>query len=168
MHAIDGHVLPLMPSLRAQSRLRHQSHDRATGAANGTYADLVPASRDSRVRAFAAFVKRALAEAQDRGMDTEEIEERTGVPRSTIYRWTRAEVANPGRDRVHQFVDGLGIPRKVAAQILGWDGEPPSPDPDPAIDPDLRAVARRLADPTVTTEEKVSIRATLRYLAKGG
>jgi len=114
-------------------------------------------------------VKRALDEARGRGMSTDEIERRTGVPRSTIYRWSRAEITNPQRDLVHQFCDGLGIPRNVAAQILGWDGSDRQPtELDPSVDPDLRAIMRRLNDPNVPTEAKTVIRQMLRYLARGG
>ncbi|MFI1279049.1 helix-turn-helix domain-containing protein [Micromonospora sp. NPDC020751] len=129
----------------------------------------VSASQDPRAIAFARFVKRALDEAvKDRGMSIEDVETRTGLGRSTMYRWRRAEIRDPQRTQVHQFCDGLGIPRTVASQILGWDGNPPSPEPEPSVDPDLRAVMRRLNNPGVSAEEKTAIRATLRYLAKGG
>ncbi|WFF02533.1 helix-turn-helix transcriptional regulator [Micromonospora sp. WMMD964] len=125
------------------------------------------ASQDPRVIAFARFIKRALDEAvRERAMSIEDVEQRTGIGRSTIYRWRRAEIANPQRTQVQQFCDGLGIPRAVAAQILGWDGAPPSPDPDPSTDPDLRAIARILMDPGVAEEEKTVIRATLQHLAR--
>ncbi|WFE50635.1 helix-turn-helix transcriptional regulator [Micromonospora sp. WMMD1155] len=125
------------------------------------------ASQDPRVIAFARFIKRALDEAvRERAMSIEDVEQRTGIGRSTIYRWRRAEIANPQRTQVQQFCDGLDIPRAVAAQILGWDGAPPSPDPDPNTDPDLRAVARILMDPGVAEEEKTIIRATLQHLAR--
>ncbi|MET8039515.1 MULTISPECIES: helix-turn-helix transcriptional regulator [unclassified Micromonospora] len=125
------------------------------------------ASQDPRVIAFARFIKRALDEAvRERAMSIEDVEQRTGIGRSTIYRWRRAEIANPQRTQVQQFCDGLGIPRSVASQILGWDGAPPSPTPDPSTDPDLRAVARILMDPNVSAEEKTVIRATLQHLAR--
>ncbi|MGC4745381.1 helix-turn-helix domain-containing protein [Micromonospora sp. DT201] len=125
------------------------------------------ASQDPRVIAFARFIKRALDEAvRERAMSIEDVEQRTGIGRSTIYRWRRAEIANPQRTQVQQFCDGLGIPRTVASQILGWDGAPPSPAPDPSTDPDLRAVARILMDPSVSAEEKTVIRATLQHLAR--
>jgi len=124
---------------------------------------------------FAGFVRRALDEAGQRGMSIDDVEAaiRRADPdatlgRSTIYRWRRAEIANPQRVQVMQFCDGLGIPRAVASQILGWDGSPPSDAPDPSVDPDLRAVMRRLNDPALSAEEKTVIRSTLRYLAKGG
>lgn len=136
---------------------------------DGTYDQPVPASasQDPRVIAFARFIKRALDEAvRERAMSIEDVEQRTGIGRSTIYRWRRAEIANPQRTQVQQFCDGLGIPRAVASQILGWDGAPPSPAPDPSTDPDLRAVARILMDPSVSAEEKTVIRATLQHLAR--
>ncbi|MFD0821794.1 helix-turn-helix domain-containing protein [Micromonospora zhanjiangensis] len=126
------------------------------------------ASQDPRVLAFARFVKRALGEARAEGWSIDDVEERTGLRRSTIYRWTRAEVESPQRIQVHKFVDGLGIPRTTASQILGWDGTPPATDPDVAVDPDMQAVMRRLKDPSVTPEEKTTIRQMLRYLARGG
>ncbi|MFI6160354.1 helix-turn-helix domain-containing protein [Micromonospora haikouensis] len=131
------------------------------------------ASSDPRVRMFALFIKRTLADAKDRGISIDELEERirnvdpqAKVGRSTIYRWRRAEVESPGRKQVFAFCDALGVPRTTPAQILGWDGEPASPEPDPSIDPDLRAVMRKLNDPKVSTEAKKTIRQMLRYLAR--
>lgn len=115
---------------------------------------------------FGAFVKRALAEARDRGLSIDMIEERTGVGRATIYRWTRAESPNPQREKVLAFCEGLGIPAKTASQILGWDGSRQPTEPEPVVDPDIRAILRKLADPKTPAEQKTSIRATLRYLAR--
>lgn len=175
MPAIDSLDLPPLVAIRPQSHPRQESRVRHGRPADGTYADRVAqnASSDPRVRQFAQFVKRALADAKDRGMSIEEIEDRikevdveAKVGRSTIYRWRRAEVESPGRKQVFAFCDALGIPRTTAAQILGWDGEPASPEPDPSIDPDLRAVMRKLNDPNVSTEAKKTIRQMLRYLAR--
>lgn len=130
-------------------------------------------SNDPRVRMFGAWVKRTLNEARERGMTIDDIEAairatdpQAKVGRSTIYRWRRAEIPNPQRQQVQAFCDGLGIPRHVPSQILGWDGAPPSASPDPMVDPDLRAVAQILMDPNVPAEEKTIIRATLRHLAR--
>ena len=169
MHLIDTRDFPPSALVLDESRIRHQSRVPRQRAADGTYDQPVPASasQDPRVIAFARFVKRALDEAvKDRGMSIEDVEQRTGLGRSTMYRWRRAEIANPQRTQVQQFCDGLGIPRTVASQILGWDGAPPSPEPDPTTDPDLRAVARILVDPNVSAEEKTVIRATLKHLAR--
>lgn len=171
MHLIDTRGFSPADLVLDESQVRHQSRIPRPRAANGTYDQPVPASasRDPRVIAFARFVKRVLDEAvKDRGMSIEDVEQRTGLGRSTIYRWRRAEIANPQRTQVQQFCDGLGVPRSVASQILGWDGAPPSAEPDPSLDPDLIRIMRRLNDPGVSPEEKTSIRATLKYLAKGG
>ena len=172
MGAIDELVsnaaVSLAPVVALRSRSRHQSHDRQGLPADGTYGDPVPAtaSRDPRIQVFARFVKRSLDEARARGMSTEEIEARTGLPRSTMYRWRRAEVESPQRVQVQAFCAGLGIPVTTASQILGWDGQPPSPEPEPSVDPDLRAVMRKLNDPSTSAEAKATIRQMLRYLAR--
>jgi transcriptional regulator with XRE-family HTH domain len=115
---------------------------------------------------FGAFVKRALSEARERGLSIEMVEERTGVGRATIYRWTRAESPNPQREKVLAFCEGLGIPAKTASQILGWDGSRQPTAPEPIVDPDIRAIMRKLNDPNVSAAEKTTIRATLRHLAR--
>lgn len=167
MYPIDTRALTTLLVRDEQDHLRQQSRIRQTGPADGTYSANV-ATSDPRIQMFARFIDRALKEARDRGMGTEEIEERTGIGRSTMYRWRRAEIESPQRRQVQAFCDGLGIPVRTAAQILGWDGEPPSAEPEPSVDPDLRAVMRRLADPNVSAEEKTTIRQMLKFLARGG
>ncbi|WP_460808217.1 helix-turn-helix domain-containing protein [Micromonospora zhanjiangensis] len=129
MHLIDARGSRVSAAPVPQSRSRHPSRTRHGGATDGTYDLSVPASasQDPRVLAFARFVKRALGEARAEGWSIDDVEERTGLRRSTIYRWTRAEVESPQRIQVHKFVDGLGIPRTTASQILGWDGTPRPP-----------------------------------------
>ncbi|MEU4367518.1 helix-turn-helix domain-containing protein [Micromonospora chersina] len=167
MALIDIRPIPLPRQPLADSHARQSSHARQAGAENGTYRDHVPPrSQDQRVVMFGAFVKRALAEARDRGLSIDMIEERTGVGRATIYRWTRAESPNPQREKVLAFCEGLGIPAKTASQILGWDGSRQPTEPEPVVDPDIRAILRKLADPKTPAEQKTSIRATLRYLAR--
>ena len=118
--------------------------------------------------AFGRFVDRALVEARSRGLTTKQIEKVTGVPTSTVYRWKRSEIDNPQRDLVIRFCEGLEIPVRTAGQILGWDGSTRVPEPEPIDDPDMRAVERKLKDPSVSDAEKMTIRATLRFLARGG
>ena len=179
MGAIDELVsdaaVTVAPVLPFRSRTRHQSHDRQRLSGNGTYGEPVPAtaSRDPRIQVFARFVKRSLDEARERGMSIDDIEAAikranpdAKVGRSTFYRWTRGEVDNPQRVQVQAFCDGLGIPRTTASQILGWDGGPAPTEPEPSIDPDLRAVMRKLNDPNTSTEAKATIRQMLRYLAR--
>ncbi|MEU7590714.1 helix-turn-helix transcriptional regulator [Micromonospora sp. NPDC049230] len=123
-------------------------------------------SQDPRVRLFGEFIKRALGDAKERGLDIEDVETTTGIGRATIYRWVRAESPNPRREKVIAFCEGLGIPVKTATQILGWDGSRQPTAPEPIVDPDIRAILRKLNDPNTPAEQKTSIRATLRYLAK--
>lgn len=101
-------------------------------------------------------------------MSTDDIEVATGLPRSTIYRWKRAEVATPQPKQVVAFCEGLDIPVRTAGQILGWDGSDKVLEPEPLIDPDMRAVERRLRDPKTSDAEKTTIREMLRFLARGG
>lgn len=176
MALVDIRPTPLPGRITGQSRTRQSSHDRQPGTGNGTYGEPVPPpqpSNDPRVRMFGQFIKRALADAKERGMSIEDVEAAikaadpdAKVGRSTIYRWRRSEVESPQRVQVQAFCRGLGIPVTTAAQILGWDDSRPSTEPDPTVDPDIRAIMRKLADPNRSTEEKTSIRATLRYLAK--
>jgi len=129
----------------------------------------MPVSDSVRRTQFGAFVRRVLGDAKARGMTVREVERVTGIAKSTIYRWRNGEwVEDPQVAEVRQFCERLDVPFRTAAAVLRWsnDGAPPTVEPDP--DPDLVAVMRRLHDPTVSQEEKLSIRATLQYLARGG
>lgn len=118
---------------------------------------------------FGSFVAHAIAEAQDRGLSIADIERVTGVPNSTFYRWKGGDWKHDPRPfQVKAFCEGLGIPFSAAQAALQWSGDGRPVDPEPVLDPDVRAVARRLADPKVSAEEKAVIRATLQYLARGG
>lgn len=150
---------------------REQGRAWQSPASDGNYhqAMATSGSSDPRVIAFGRFVDRALVEARDiRGLTTKQIEKVTGVPTSTVYRWRRAEIDNPQRDLVIRFCEGLEIPVRTAGQILGWDGSDRVPEPEPFDDPDMRAVEHKLRDPSVSDAEKMTIRATLRFLARGG
>lgn len=168
MALVDIRPIPLPRTVSTLSHERQSSHERQTGTDFGTYGEPVPPtqSQDPRVRQFGAFVTRALKEAKERGLDIEAVEKVTGIGRATIYRWARAESPNPRREKVLAFCEGLGIPAKTASQILGWDGSRQPTAPEPIVDPDIRAILRKLNDPNVPAEQKTSIRATLRYLAK--
>ncbi|MFG1776649.1 helix-turn-helix domain-containing protein [Micromonospora sp. NPDC049048] len=167
MALVDIRPMPLSQPPSADSRLWQSSRVRHAGAEGGTYRDDVPPrSQDQRVVMFGAFVKRALTEARERGLSIEMVEERTGVGRATIYRWTRAENPNPQREKVLAFCEGLGVPVTTASQILGWDGSRQPTAPEPIVDPDIRAIMRKLNDPNVSAAEKTTIRATLRHLAR--
>lgn len=123
-------------------------------------------SRDVARARFAAFVKRALRDARTRGMTDQDIQRVTGVGQSTFHRWQKGEGAQlPTIDRVRAFCAGLDIPLRPALIALGMD-DTREPAPEPDLDPDLKRLARILADPNVSEAEKLAIRHTIRMLAR--
>jgi transcriptional regulator with XRE-family HTH domain len=141
----------------------------AGAAGSRTPAGTGSAGVAGRHQAFAAFVRKALADARSTRMwNGSEVARRTGVSRQTINRWVRGDWTNdPEPARVVAFCDGLGIDPPVAFGILGWDRSAPArpaPEPPP-MDPDIAALLRRLVDPSVSESEKYHIRETVRYLA---
>lgn len=170
MHAVAENGLTLIDDAGGRSTIRHPVPRLPQGAENGTYAQPVPANAnaDPRVQAFATFVKRAIDEAVADGLSIDDIEAKTGVGRSTFYRWTRAESASPDRRKVQAFCRGLDIPTKTAGRILGWDGSEPDDDDDPAgrLDPDVLAVQGKLEHPDTTPEQRDLIKRLLRSLAE--
>lgn len=128
---------------------------------------MTPKSDDLiRVR-FAHFVDRSLTSARARGMTDRDIEAATGVRSSTFHRWRRGEVRTvPGLDKVTAFCAGIGVDLADAMTALGLTGQRDNPEPEPAMDPDLRLILRQLADPNVPASEKVFIRESLAMLAE--
>lgn len=132
----------------------------------GTYRERVAISREVARARFAQFVKRALRDARARGMNDAAIAEATRVQPSTFHRWQRGEGTKmPTLDKVQQFCRGLDIPVAAAYAALGID-ETREPTPPAPLDPDLSRLARILADPGVSEEEKQAIRHTIRMLAR--
>jgi len=127
----------------------------------------VPASRDVTRTKFAAFVRRALADAHDRGLTDNDIAAATGVGTSTFHRWQRAQFTTaPDLDKVRAFCAGLGIPARAAVLALGIHEPHERPtEPEPAIDPDLRIILRALSDPRVPERDKAIVREMLRMIA---
>ncbi len=129
----------------------------------------MPVSTPARKIAFAAFVRKALADARmTRAWTGTEVSRRTGISRQTLNRWVRGDWASdPEAERVVAFCEGLGINPSVAFGVLGWDRTAPArPAPSaPPMDPDVEALLRRLMDPNVSEAEKFHIRETIRYLA---
>ena len=151
------------------SRVRDNVASGLGAEASSTYLVRVRDSSVSRRQAFAAFVRKALADARSiRMWNGSEVARRTGVSRQTINRWVRGDWTNdPEPARVVAFCEGLGIEPPVAFGILGWDRSGPArpaPEPPP-MDPDIAALLRRLLDPAVSDSEKYHIRETVRYLA---
>jgi transcriptional regulator with XRE-family HTH domain len=131
--------------------------------------DTLPAGpHGARKLAFAGFVRRALETARtSRAWNGSEVARRTGVSRQTINRWVRADWhSDPEPERVVAFCEGLGLNPASAFTLLEW-ARPAArlPEPAPAVDPDIAALMRRLADPTLTEQELFHIRETVRYLA---
>lgn len=90
----------------------------------------------------------------------------TRVQPSTFHRWQRGEGAHlPTIDKVRAFFSGLDIPLRPALIALGIE-ETQGPAPEPVLDPDLKRIARILADPNVSEAEKQAIRHTIRMLSR--
>lgn len=119
----------------------------------------------ARVR-FARFIARALTDARDRGMTDIDIKTATGIGPSTFHRWRAAEGGVPKLEKVVAFCTGLDIPADAALAALGVSPRDRAPEPGPTIDPDLRRLARILADPNVSEAEKLAIRHTIRMLSR--
>lgn len=123
-------------------------------------------SRRVEIDRFAQVVKRALRDARDRGMNDADIAQATGVQPSTFHRWQRGEgTLLPNVAKVRSFFQGLDVPLRPALIALGLD-ETREPTPEPQLDPDLRRLARMLADPNVPDAEKQAIRHTVRALVR--
>ncbi|WP_197087740.1 site-specific integrase [Micromonospora sp. HK10] len=72
-------------------------------------------SLEARRAAFGQFVRRALQDAKDRRITIKEIERRTGVGSTTLYRWRDGDwTADPRPSQVDAFCAGLDIPTAAA------------------------------------------------------
>lgn len=123
---------------------------------------LAPAVARAR---FARFVQRALREARQRGLTDPEIKRLTGIQPSTFHRWQTTEGGLPKLEKVQAFCRGLEIPPSAAYAALGLE-ETREATPEAPLDPDLRRVARILADPNVPEANKQAIRHTIRMLSR--
>jgi hypothetical protein len=127
-------------------------------------------AQSTQVRAakFGRFVARALADAKARGMTIPDIERATKVGKSTFYRWRDGDWSkDPRPSQVKAFCEGLGIPYEIPYRLLGWAEDGVARPEEPIeLEPDMREVARRLRDPAVSEQEKLEIRAMIRYLAR--
>lgn len=150
------------------SRAQESSWTRDICPADRTYLEPMPPAQRARHANFAAFVQRALDQAKlGRGWGVKEVAERSGIARSTVYRWRDGDwKQDPLPGQIVDFCDALDIPPGVAFGIL-WPGKSDVPVPAEPIpsDPDFRELLRRLEDPNVPDQEKYHIRATIRSLA---
>ena len=157
-------VLRPPPRSRDTSRHRDAPQRRPMHVA---YRAVVAISRSVANDHFAQFVKRQLAAARARGMKDADIEKVTGITNSTFHRWQRGDFGKtgPSADAVRKFCDGLGLPRKQAAEILGWStDDPPRGLPDEELSPEIRELLRRLRDPNIPKREKEFISETIKSL----
>lgn len=167
MQRYAGRLTKRLVRRQLLSHPREHFRPREQRPANGTYRDRVAASSDvNRVR-FARFVARVLSDARDRGMNDDEIERVTGVGSSTFHRWQKGQFTRaPSIEKVRAFCTGLGIKPRVALLALGLEEGRDSPEPEPAMDPDVRLILQALASPNIGDTDKAVIRATLQMLAQ--
>lgn len=121
--------------------------------------------QDLRLVRFASFVRGALELAAARGMTVKQIEEATGVSKSTFYRWRDAGVL-PAVEQVRSFCAALNVSVAEAYAALGWSEQTaPQPKRDHLIDdPDLRRLLHKLNSSKTSAAEKMLIRRTIRAL----
>ena len=150
-----------------QCRPWHNCHEKKLRPVSGTYREQVAISRDVARVNFARFVERALRLARQRDLTDQKIKEVTGVGPSTFHRWRRGDWGKdwPETQKVIDFCEGLGIPVEGAFDALGISGQRQETEAATHLDPDVRIILQRLADPTVSAAEKVMIRGTLKHLA---
>jgi transcriptional regulator with XRE-family HTH domain len=119
--------------------------------------------------AFARFVRRAVDDVKTRrGWTVSRLAAETGVGRSTLFRWLSGDCQDfPELEKVRSFCAALDIPVSAAFTALGVRHADPDPDTESAARADVQRIMHRLADPSVSTEEKTVIRDMLSYLANG-
>lgn len=115
---------------------------------------------------FGDFVRNAMADARSRRITLPEIEARSGVGKSILYRWRDGEwERDPNATLVRAFCEALDIPAEIAYAALDWTPDGTPRDMPPTIDPDVVPVLRILNDPNVPDVRKDQIRATLRLIS---
>lgn len=123
-------------------------------------------TRNERAEKFALFIDAALTEARKAGMTNADIEQATGISKSTFYRWRDGDNVNvPRVDQVWDFCVGLGIPPDAAGRLLGWTGEPMQEPPESRMEAPLRRIHEALSDPRIDAHRKRAIRDLLRAAA---
>lgn len=123
-------------------------------------------SRDVARANFARLVKRVLRDARTRGMTDDQIAAETGVGDSTFHRWAKGDWQRaPTLTKVVDFFAGVGEDPEEALIALGIRKPTANPESQP-LDPDLKRLARILADPNVPEAEKQAIRHTIRMLSR--
>lgn len=145
------------------SHVRARSRSRENRPANYPYRGAVTSPAVRRAN-FAEWVKRALQLARRRGMNDAAIHEATGISPATFHRWQTLKGGLPVTAKAEQFAQGLEMRLAPMYEALGVSlGRRAATEPE--MDPDLMAIGRRLADPSVSEDEKAVIRNTLKLLA---
>ncbi|MCG5467541.1 helix-turn-helix domain-containing protein [Micromonospora sp. LAH09] len=122
--------------------------------------------------AFARFVRDAVDAASDeRGWSITEVAARSGVGRSTVFRWLSGDWQHhPELPKVRAFCATLDLPLGAALRALtplAYDSSAPAvPAADPAAEVLLMAVRDRLVDPRTTAAEREHILTVLRRLGR--
>lgn len=102
------------------------------------------------------------------GMSKAELARRLGIDRGTVHRWETGKNRPEDPAVVQAFAELFGLDvdeALIAAGLRLGATTVRTPTSEPPLDPDLKIIMRRLTDPNVSEAEKISIRATLRYLA---
>ena len=116
--------------------------------------------------AFARFVRGAVDAASDeRGWSITEVAARSGVGRSTVFRWLSGDWQHhPELPKVRAFCAALDLPLGAALRALTpLSYDTPAPEV-PAAEALFVAVRDRLVDPRTTAAEREHILAALRRL----
>lgn len=122
--------------------------------------------------AFARFVRDAVDAASDeRGWSITELAARSGVGRSTVFRWLSGDWQHhPELPKVRAFCAALDLPLGAALRALtplAYDTPAREvPAADPASEALLVAVRDRLVDPRTTADEREHILTALRRLGR--
>lgn len=115
---------------------------------------------------FAAWVKRTLDAARDRGESDKTIHAKTKVSPSTFHRWQAGDGKElPELEKVKWFARGLGASVDDALTALGVNDTRPSTTPEPSLTKEMRTILRALADPNTPDTTKLVIKETLAMLA---
>jgi transcriptional regulator with XRE-family HTH domain len=115
---------------------------------------------------FGDFIRSAMEDARSRRITIPEIEARSGVGKSILYRWRDGTwERDPNASLVKAFCEALDIPAEIAYAALDWSPDGRPHDTPPTIDPDVVPVLRILNDPNVPDGRKDQIRAALRLIA---
>ncbi|WFE48837.1 helix-turn-helix transcriptional regulator [Micromonospora sp. WMMD1155] len=121
--------------------------------------------------AFAHFVRHAVDAARDEhDWSITQVAERSGVGRSTIFRWLSGDwLDHPKLPKVRAFCAALGLPLGAALRALTpltSKTPPPEVPAAAAMEVLLIAVRDRFNDPHTTSAEKEHILTILRRLGR--